>query len=100
MKRSNYVPNPIDTNKIILSDDLEDLTEFLSKNVHEIWSKTKISEGWQYAENFNEREKKTPYLVSYEDLPEHIKEYDRNSAIQTLKLIISLGYSISKDNEE
>lgn len=40
--------------------------------------------------------KETPCMVPYSDLPESEKEYDRNTAIETLKLIVKLGYKISK----
>ena len=36
-----------------------------------------------------------PCLVPYADLPESEKEYDRNTAMQTLKAIIALGYGIT-----
>ena len=35
-------------------------------------------------------------LVPYDELPESEKEYDRNTAIETLKLIIKLGYKITR----
>jgi RyR domain. len=38
----------------------------------------------------------TPYLVPYQDLPEEIKEYDRSTAVETLKLIVALGYQVRK----
>ena len=37
-----------------------------------------------------------PDLVPYEDLPEDEKEYDRNTAQETLRLIMKLGFKISK----
>lgn len=44
----------------------------------------------------NTEEKTTPCLVPYDELPESEKEYDRNTAIETLKLIIKLGYKITR----
>lgn len=40
-----------------------------------------------------------PCLVPYEELPEEEKVYDRNSSVETLKLIMKLGFKISKDEE-
>ena len=34
-----------------------------------------------------------------EELPEEEKVYDRNSSVETLKLIMKLGFKISKDEE-
>ena len=38
--------------------------------------------------------KKHPDLVPYDDLPESEKHYDRDTAMETLKAIIALGYRI------
>ena len=40
--------------------------------------------------------KTTPLLVAYGDLSDEEKAYDRNTALETLKLIVKLGYSIRK----
>jgi ryanodine receptor 2 len=34
--------------------------------------------------------------VSYADLPDSEKQYDRNAAMETLKAIVALGYRIEK----
>lgn len=43
--------------------------------------------------------KEVECLVPYEELPEEEKVYDRNSSVETLKLIMKLGFKISKDEE-
>lgn len=41
--------------------------------------------------------KKHPYLIPYEELPEEEKEYDRGTSVGTLKLILKLGFRITKE---
>lgn len=91
-----YKPNPIDTSDITLSKDILDLCEKLAKNTHEVWAKGRVEQGWKYGVRRNDVLKETPCMVPYSDLPESEKEYDRNTAIETLKLIVKLGYKISK----
>ena len=91
-----YTPQPIDTTNIILPDDLLELTEKIAENVHEVWSKGRIAEGWTYGEKRDDNKKETPCLVPYSELPENEKEYDRNTALETIKTILSLGYKIQK----
>ena len=91
-----YTPNPIDTTNIILPADLLDLTEKIAENVHEVWSKGRIAEGWTYGEKRDDSKKETPCLVPYSQLPESEKEYDRNTALETIKIILSMGYEIKK----
>ncbi len=92
-----YTPNPIDTSNIELPAELLRLNEKIAENVHENWSSGRIAEGWSYGEKRDDRKKTTPCLVPYSLLTESEKEYDRNTATETLKLIIALGYKISKD---
>lgn len=89
-----YEPKPIDTSDVILSEDLLALTEKIAENVHNVWAKGRIAEGWVYGEIKNNTEKTTPCLVPYNELPESEKEYDRNTALETLKVIVKLGYRI------
>ncbi len=91
-----YVPKPIDTSNIELPDNLKLLLEAMSKNVHEVWAETRIKQGWKYGKQRNDELKTHPCLVSYEELPEEEKEYDRNTSIGTLKLILKLGFDITK----
>lgn len=92
-----YIPNPVDTKSVDLPKNLEPLVEEMSKNVHEVWAATRISQGWTYGKERNDAEKKHPCLVPYEELSEEEKEYDRNTSIETIKLILKLGFKITKD---
>ena len=91
-----YKPNPIDTSDVRLPNDLLELTEKIAENVHEVWSQSRIKDGWKYGEVRNDQKLETPCLIPYNELPESEKEYDRNTALETLKLIIKLGYEIKK----
>lgn len=96
MKTKKYIPQPIDTTGVELPRELEMLVEQMSKNVHEVWAETRIRQGWTYGEQRNDELKTHPCLIPYEELPESEKEYDRNTSIGTLKLIMKLGFKIEK----
>jgi hypothetical protein len=91
-----YKPRPIDIASVELSDDLLNLTEILAKNTHEIWSEIRLKNGWSYGETRDDSIKQSPYLISYEDLPESEKDYDRAISINIMKVIKKLGYEIQK----
>ncbi len=91
-----YKPEPADTSSIKMPDELLILKEEIAKNVHEVWAEGRIKEGWRVGAVRNDEKKETPCLVPYEELPEEEKEYDRNTAMETIKLIIKLGYEIKK----
>lgn len=94
--KNDYEPKPIDTNNVVLPAELDELVEKLARNVHDVWAKSRIDEGWTYGEQRNDTLKQHPCLVDYDELPELEKEYDRNSSTETLKAIILFGFKISK----
>ena len=96
MSQKEYIPMPVDTSEVVLPGELLELTEQIAQNVHDVWARGRISEGWRYGPTKDPAEKTTPLLVPYEDLPDREKVYDRNTALETLKLIVKLGYQISK----
>lgn len=96
MTIKKYTPEPIDTTDVTLPEELGQLIEKMSKNVHEVWAETRISQGWTYGDERNDELKTHPCLIPYDDLPEEEKEYDRNTCIGTLKLIMKLGFKISR----
>ena len=91
-----YNPSPIETSKLNIPRELDSLIENLAKNNHEVWAQQRIKEGWTYGTKRNDDNKQHPDLVPYEQLPETEKDYDRNSARETIKLIISLGFDLQK----
>ena len=96
MERKAYIPQPVDTSDVKLPEELVKLVEKMAENVHEVWAKARIEQGWTYGEVRNDDKKKHPCLIPYSELPEEEKEYDRNTSISTLKLILNLGFKISK----
>jgi RyR domain len=91
-----YTPVPIDTSHVVLSDDIQRLTEELARNAHEVWAQERMAQGWQFGPRRDDARKQHPSLVPYEQLPETEKVLDRNAAMGTLKAIRALGYRLVK----
>ena len=91
-----YVPDPLDTSDICLPPQLLELTEQLAANIHDVWAENRIREGWTYGPERDDQTKTTPCLVPYEQLPESERAYDRDTALQTLKMITKLGWRIGQ----
>jgi hypothetical protein len=90
----SYEPKPIDNSGVELSREVLELTELLARNSHDIWAQQRLAQGWTYGPRRDDRAKKHPCLVPYDELPESEKEYDRRAAMDTLRAIIALGYQI------
>lgn len=96
MKQNNYTPQPIETKGITLPEELNALAEKIARNVHEVWSAGRMNDGWTYGQERNDALKEHPCLVPYEELSEIEKEFDRNTSQETIKLIMKLGFKITK----
>lgn len=91
-----YVPHPVNVDKIPLDGNLEELQEAIAENAHDVWAEARIKEGWTYGEKRDDTNKKHPDLVPYTALPDSEKEYDRIMAFNTIKLVKKLGFDIIK----
>lgn len=96
MDKNNYRPAPMDTRDIRLTPELESLVEYMSRNVHEVWAATRMAQGWTYGVKRDDAAKKHPCLVPYDELSEDEKTFDRNTSVETVKLILKFGFKISK----
>ena len=94
--KTNYIPKPENTDAIQLSAELNELVEAMAKNVHEVWAESRMSQGWTYGPKRDDEKKQTPCMVEYSELPESEKKFDRDMAVNTLKLVMKLGYDIVK----
>lgn len=92
-----YMPKPMDTSGVELPKELMLLAEEMARNVHEVWARNRIAEGWTYGPVRDDVKKQTPCLVAYEDLPEEEKAYDRATSQETLKLILKSGFDITNN---
>ena len=94
----DYIPEPMDLSLVDLPESLIQLSERIAENVHEVWAKARIDEGWTYGEKRDDIHKKHPCLVPYDELPEEEKEYDRNTAMNTIKMVKKLGFRIETED--
>ena len=95
-KAPDYAPKPMDTSRVDLPESLKELTELLAENVHENWAAGRLADGWRYGNVRDDAHRRTPCLVPYAQLSEEEKDYDRKTALETLKTILALGYRIEK----
>jgi hypothetical protein len=92
----DYEPKPIDTSKITLDEEILELTEKLAASTHDVWATKRFSDGWRYGPTRDDAKKQHPGLVPYDELTDQEKEYDRATALETLKAILALGYEIKR----
>ncbi len=95
---SEYRAHPADTAGVVVEPSLAALAETLAKNTHEVWATQRVAEGCRYGPCRDEERMEHPGLLPYDDLPDSEMEYDRSTALETLRLNLSLGYRICRDD--
>ncbi len=94
-----YNPKPIDLSDVELTEDLNELREAIAENAHDVWAVERQAQGWTYGEQRDDNKKETPCMVPYSQLPDSEKKFDRDMAMNTLKLVKKLGYDLVKREE-
>jgi hypothetical protein len=93
---SSYDPKPLDTSQVRLTLAQRTLVEALAENVHDVWARKRVDDGWRHGPSRDDAAKTHPCLVPYADLPESEKSYDREMVEQVVKAAVLLGYRIEK----
>lgn len=96
MENNKYIPQPEDTAGVEIPAELMELAEQMARNVHEVWARSRMAEGWTWGPERDDAARRHPCLVPYDELPESEKEYDRATSQETLRLILKLGFGISR----
>ena len=91
-----YDPKPIDLSDVVLTEDLNDLREAIAEKAHDVWAAERQAQGWTYGPQRDDTKKETPCMVAYSQLPDSEKKFDREMAMNTLKLVKKLGYDLIK----
>ena len=88
-----YVPTPLDLDGIELSAEQSALVELLAENLHEVWARKRMNEGWKVGA-LDEKMKTHPDLRPYGQLSEEEKELDLANCRQFIRCVINAGYGV------
>lgn len=95
----DYKPKTEELSSVELSEELSNLVEKISENIHDAWAEKRKENGWVYGSVYDNINKLHPCLVEYSKLTEEEKEIDRVTVASTIKMLLKLGYSIERGNE-
>ncbi|KAL1472514.1 hypothetical protein MTO96_039268, partial [Rhipicephalus appendiculatus] len=89
-----YVPEPVNTSGIQLSQDLNNIVQRFSEHFHDAWAMRKLERGWQYGERWNDEAKTHPRLKPYNLLTDYEKERYRDPIRELLKALLAFGWKL------
>lgn len=94
MMNKPYTPMPINTADVAIPEDIAALATLLARNTHDVWAANRIAQGWTWGEARNDTLKQTPCLVDFDDLTDEERAYDYDTSLETIKVMLKLGYRI------
>jgi len=66
---------------------------------HGRWNFERLWSGWRRASEKNDDQKLSPYLVPWKELPEQIKQYDREAVLAFPRILAEGGYHLRLPEE-
>lgn len=82
-----------------LEPELGVLVEAMAEDVHNEWMAGRIEAGWQYGAKRDDDLKQHPCILPYEELSQEEREYDRRTALATLRFIQRMGFRVIKNSQ-
>ncbi len=77
---------------IVFGNDILDL---LARMEHDRWCRERIENGWRHGHRRNNEKRIHPMLVPWTDMPDEMKQYDREAVRHLPELLLKSGYAIS-----
>lgn len=87
---------PKDSEYSRISCFTDDEIEYLAEAEHKFWVEERLSSGWKYGEEKNVEKKISPYLIPYDKLDQEIKQLDRDTVINIIPLLESIGLAVHR----
>lgn len=72
--------------------------EILAEMEHRRWNDERLAAGWTLGNNRDVPKKTTPYLVEWDELPEDIKDYDRQLISDLPNVLAAVGLEIRRQH--
>lgn len=71
--------------------------EIMAEMEHGRWNAERLMDGWRWGVKKDVVRKISPYLVSWQDLPENIREWDREMVRKIPEILARIGLEIRRD---
>jgi len=87
---TDEVENPVE---VFSAEEVEIMAEM----EHGRWIAERLKDGWRYGPQRDVARRISPYLVPWRDLPDSVKEWDRNSVRQIPEFLAKVGLRVRRD---
>lgn len=84
------------TNQIPLPEFTQEEIERMAEMEHGRWNVERLDTGWRLGDKKDEARKLSPYLVPWKDVPEAIKDYDRQAVRTWPGILAQAGLQVTR----
>jgi hypothetical protein len=81
---------------IVLMEFTEDEIEIMAKMEHARWKDERLLDGWRWGEKRDIIKKTSPYLIDWSELPEDVKERDRQTVCKIPEFLAKVGLEVRR----
>ena len=74
----------------------EDEVKSMAEMEHQRWNVERLLNGWMWGERRDTMKKTSPYLVGWADLPEDVKEWDRETVRKIPEFLAKVGLKVRR----
>ncbi len=96
LRRIGCTVHPVTDRAIVLMAFTEGEVELMAELEHERWNRERLAEGWQFGPDRNVERKISPYIAPWSELPDEIKEYDREAVRGMPQLLADVQIEIRR----
>jgi ppGpp synthetase/RelA/SpoT-type nucleotidyltranferase len=82
---------------ILLMEFTEDEVEFLAEMEHARWNAERLLSGWKLGNEKDVIKKISPYIVSWSELPDEVKEWDREAVRKIPEILAEAGLEVHRN---
>lgn len=97
LKVINCTVHKISDREINICKFTDEEIELLSEVEHGRWNVERLLDGWTWGEKKDVLNKKSPYLVSWAELSEEVREWDRATVRKIPEFLASIGLEIVRN---
>lgn len=100
LQEVGYDLREIKGREIKITEFTDEEVEIMSEMEHGRWNAERLLDGWKWGKEKDVEKKISPYLVSWDELSEEVKEWDRQTVRKIPEFLASVGFEVYKINKD
>ena len=104
MSQALCIPDKLAAIGCHIGTEGETVTEFTPDEVetmsiieHDRWVNERVTNGWVYGKVKDVDKRMSPYIAPWDEIPENIKEYDREAVRNMIRILDGIGMKVVRD---